>query len=230
VLTRAGRGPADPVSAHVAALARALRGPSAPRRSILREARDGLDDAAAAYRAAGLDRVRAGELAVRDFGPVAEVAPPYPDELAAGQARRTALLLAVGLPVLLLGWDLLWSSGAGWDSATTPAVRVLARVQDVLSTAVAAVALGLLAMSLRRTADPRRVARATGLTALAAALLIGGTAVAMNLVNLDDAWALLTTSPAVALAYLVSMAVLVQVGASAVRTVRTARRRAGAAP
>jgi hypothetical protein len=221
--------PADPVATHVAALERSLRGPAALRRSILREVRGGLDDAATAYRATGLDRGRAGELAVRDFGPVAQVAPPYQDELAAGQSRRTALLLAVAVPTLLLGWDLLWSSGAGWGGDAPPAVRVLARVQDLLSAAVAAVALALLVVGMRRTADPRRVARATGLTALAGALLIGGTAVAMNLANLDDAWVLLTGRPPVAVAYLVSLVVVAQIGISAVRSVRTARGGAGAA-
>jgi hypothetical protein len=229
-LARPAPGPTDPVAAHVAALERALYGPSALRRSMLREARNGLDDAAAAYRDAGLDRARAAELAVRDFGPITEIAPRYQDELAAGQSRRTALLLAAAFPALLLGWDLLWSTGTGWGGGATPTVRALAGVQDGSSAGIAVLALALLVLGLRRTADPRRLARATGLTALAAALLSGGTAVAMNAANSDDAWALLAARPAFAAAYLVSVVVLALVSASALRTVRTARHRPGTTP
>ena len=70
------------------------------------------------------------------------------------------------------------------------------------------------------------MAGATGLTALAAAVVSGGTAVAMNIANPADAWALLATRPPFAVAYLVSVVVLALVGTSAVRTVRAARRTA----
>jgi hypothetical protein len=222
VLTR------DPVSAHLAALGRSLHGPSALRGSMLREARDGLDDAAAAYRDAGVEPGRAAALAVRDFGPVAGVAPLLQAELAAAQGKRTALLLAVAFPALMLGWDQVWSGGSEWGDAAIPAVRVLAVAQDVSSVAIAVVAVGLLVLGLRRTADPRRMAGGTGLAALAAVLLSGGTAVAMNVADPDDAWAQFTGRPTFTAAYLVSVVVLVVVGASAVRTVRAARRREGA--
>jgi hypothetical protein len=232
VLTGVARpvpGPADPVAAHVAALARSLYGPSTLRRSMLREARDGLDDAVAAYRDAGVDPGRAAELAVRDFGPIAAIAPRYQDELAAGQGRRTALLLAVAFPALMLGWDLVWSTGAAWGDAT-PTVRTLSVVQDASSVGIAVLALVLLVLGLRRTADPRRLVRATGRTALVAALLSGGTAVAMNVADPGDAWALLATRPAFAAAYLTSVVALALVGASARRAVRVARHRTEVAP
>jgi hypothetical protein len=219
-----GAGTADPVAAHVAALERSLHGPSALRHSLLREARDGLDDAAAAYRDAGVDPERAAALAVRDFGPVADVAPLLQAELAAGQGKRTAVLLAVAFPALMLGWDLVWTAGIGWSGTATPVVRALAVVQDLSSVAIGVVALGLLLLGLRRTADPRRMAGATGRTALAAVLVSGGTAVAMNVANPADAWALLGARPLFGVAYLVSVVVLVLVGSSAVRTVRAARR------
>ncbi|HEY4417930.1 MAG TPA: hypothetical protein VGN22_00325 [Pseudonocardia sp.] len=59
----------DVVDQHVAELARALRGPGRTRRSILREVRDGLHDAAAAHRCCGLDPQQAAVRAVHDFGP-----------------------------------------------------------------------------------------------------------------------------------------------------------------
>jgi hypothetical protein len=122
----------------------------------------------------------------------------------------------------------VWSGGSEWGDAAVPAVRVLAVAQDVSSVAIAVVAVGLLVLGLRRTADPRRTAGGTGLAALAAVLLSGGTAVAMNVADPADAWAQFTGRPTFTAAYLVSVVVLVVVGASAVRTVRAARRREGA--
>jgi hypothetical protein len=218
----------DPVDAHLAELERSLRGPAGPRRGMLRELRDGLDDAAAAYRDAGLDPARAARLAVRDFGPVAGVAEQLQAELAAEQGRRTALLLAVAFPALLIGWDLVWRGGTGWGHEAPPVVRALAAFQDVASAVIAATALALLLVGLRRSAVPRRVALATGLAALGAVLLAGGAAVAMNIANPDDALALLVTRPAFGAAYLASVLVIAAVSAVAVRTLRTARWNPGA--
>jgi hypothetical protein len=215
----------DPVEEHVAALDRALTGPAKARRDLVREARDGLLDAADAYRRGGVDADRAARLAVRDFGPVAAAAALYQDELAAGQGRRTAVLLVVAVPALMLGWDLLWSTGVtAADPPPPDAVRTLARIQDVASLLVTPLALALLVLTFRRTRSPRRVAAASAVTAVVTVAVCGGTSIAMSVVNGAAAWTSLTARPAGTLACLVSAVALVLMDRSALRTYRTLRR------
>ncbi|WP_214406516.1 permease prefix domain 1-containing protein [Pseudonocardia lacus] len=217
----------DPVAAHVAELERSLRGPARVRREIVREVRDGLADATDAYRRAGLDTAQAARLAVRDFGPVAEVADLYQDELAAGQGRRTALQLAVLLPALMALWSLLWSSGLmGADGPTglTAMVLDLVVLQNVATALAAATALALVALTFRRTASPRRVAAAAAVTSQAAVVVCGGSAVVMNVAGGQQAWELLVAQPVSALAYAASVAVVVLLSRSASRTLRALHR------
>ncbi|WP_214406517.1 permease prefix domain 1-containing protein [Pseudonocardia lacus] len=213
----------DPVDAHLAELDRSLRGPDKARRDIVREVRDGLADAVDAYRRAGLDPHAAARRAVRDFGPVDDVVGLYQDELAAGQGRRTALLLAIALPALMLGWDFVWRSGLAPGPPAPAAVKVLAGVQDAAVAVIAAAALAIVALTFRRTCSPRRVAAAATVATIVAVVVCGGAAIAMSLVNLDQAWGRLTAQPACMLAYAVSIAVMVQLNRSAVRTLRTLR-------
>jgi hypothetical protein len=210
---------ADPVGAHLGELGRALRGPAGLRRSLLREARDGLEDAAAAYRAAGHPPPRAAELAVRDFGPLAPVAAAFQDELAAGQGRRTALLLAVAFPALLVGWDLVVVDGPDGGAA----MRALSAVQTAAGWLVTAAALALLGLGPHQAGTPRRIATAVAVTATAGVLVCGGTALAMNLVH--GPWSGRPVGHVVtALAlYPVSVLALVLVVRSTLRTVRALR-------
>src|SRR4051794_23516104 len=199
----------SPGDEHVAALGRALRGPGKAGRSIVREVRDGLEDAVDAYRRAGFDAPAAACLAVRDFGHVPEVAPLYQDELTAGQGRRTALLLVIGVPALVLGWDLLWSSGLAVATPGPPAVKELARVQDIAGVIAAAIAAVLVVLTSRRSTRPRRAALAAAATAVATVVVCGGAAVAMAVVNGPLAWQRITSQPAGAFAYLVSAMMVV---------------------
>lgn len=202
----------DPVDLHVAALARRLRGPARLRRSMLAETRAGLLDAAAAHRDAAV--------AVAEFGSVAEIAPAYQAELTAAQSRRTALLLVALFPAMVLGWDLLWSSGVAWTGPAPTAVRLLARVQDLVSWGITALAATLLVLTLRSRADERRLALAAGGLGALGAVLCGGTAVAMNLANLDRTVDMLATHPAALLAIVLSGVALVLVLASTTRALR----------
>jgi hypothetical protein len=213
---------ADPITAHLAELARAVRGPGRARRTVLREVRGGLDDAAEAYRRTGLDADRAARLAVRDFGPVAEVAPLFQDELTASEGRRTAALLAVGVPAVVLSWSLLWASGLAAGPPAPAAVGVLSVVQDVAAGLVTALALVLLALT-RRTTAPRPVAAAAAVAAFATVAVCGGTAVAMNLVQAAQAWVRITQQPASLAVYLGSAALVVLLNRSAARTLCTLR-------
>jgi hypothetical protein len=219
--------PVDPIEAHVAALARAVRGPSTVRRSVLREARDGLDDAADAYRRAGIDDARAARLAVRDFGSIAEVAPLYQRELVAGAGRRTALLLATGIPAVRLSWSLLL---AGQPAAGPPAPRIMdvfTTVQDVAVALAATSALVLVVLGARSAASTRLVAAATAITAIVAVAVIGGAAVAMNVVQAGQTWGRLLVQPAGLLICLVSVVMVVAVNRSAAVTLCTLRPRTG---
>jgi hypothetical protein len=95
------------INGYVAALDRALRGPGPVRRDLVAEARDHLIDATEAFQSAGWDRQSAAERAVRDFGPVARVAPGYQCVLAVAASRRCAVTVLV----LLLPQAFLWDNG-----------------------------------------------------------------------------------------------------------------------
>jgi hypothetical protein len=208
----------DPVSAHVAELDRALRGPAAVKRSMIAEVRDGLADAVADHRDRGLDPEHAAAAAVRDFGSVRDVAPLLQEELTARQGRRTALLLLVSFPALLLTWDVLWQSGKGWTAPPTPTVSVLARAVDVLTVLIAAAALALLLATFRGRPLPRWV---TGLTGIVAALGVagcGGMSVAMNVLNPH-----LPVDPPTVTVLTLTAVIALLVTRSAVRSLRFAR-------
>jgi hypothetical protein len=213
------------IAAYVGALGRALHGPRRTRRCMVAEARAGLSDAAAAYREGGVAPERAAALAVRDFGTVPEVAPSYQDELTARQGRWSAVLFALVFPAMLLGWDLLWSSGAvRREPAVTPdLVKLLAAVQDVLTVVVAVAALALLVTTFRRAMSPRRLTNAIGMTGAVGAVLCGGTSVAMNVAGGRSTVDLLARSPAAVAAFAVSGVVMALLVWQGVRTLRVAR-------
>lgn len=95
-------------------LDRALTGPARLRADLLAEARDGLSDAAQAYRGTGLTAAEAERRAVAEFGSVPEIAAAYQVELAARATRRLSVrILAVWL-VLASTADRMWQ-GAPWD-------------------------------------------------------------------------------------------------------------------
>ncbi|WP_344614313.1 permease prefix domain 1-containing protein [Dactylosporangium salmoneum] len=107
---------ADPIDAYVDGLAAALRGPRRTRDEMITEARHSLVDAADAFEDAGLAPLDARRRAVREFGTHREVVPAYQAELAAQQGRRTALWIALALPLVnvlapLMWWDSPWGTG-----------------------------------------------------------------------------------------------------------------------
>jgi len=97
------------VGAFLGGLSSRLVGPGRAKRSLLAEARDGLVDATEAYVAAGLPADEAARRAVADFGGYRQVVPSYQVELAASQGRRTALLVAVTMPAVLVASRLMWT-------------------------------------------------------------------------------------------------------------------------
>jgi hypothetical protein len=215
----------DPVGAHVAELDRALHGPAAMKRSMIAEVRHGLADAVACHRDRGLDPQSAAAAAVREFGPVREVAPLLQEELTARQGRRTAQLLVVAFPALLLAWDALWMTGQAWQSPPSPTVASLARAVDVLTVLITAAALVLLLATFRDGPLPRWVTALTGLVAALGVAGCGGMSLAMNLLKPHAAEDLVTVSPATAVVVVATAVIAAVVTRSAIRSLRFARTR-----
>lgn len=167
----------DPVGAHVAALAATLHGPAKLRASLLVEARDGLEDAVESLCADGLSRDDARSRAVADFGTVHELAPRYQEELAAAQSRRTATLIAVTFPALILVWTLLKQD----TSDSSVGLTLLFHVEAV--TTVAAAILALATLVAVRRARPARALRAITLVGTLAPLVCVVTGLTMALLS-----------------------------------------------
>lgn len=98
------------VERHVAALAAALHGPGGAKARMMAEIREGLTDAVAERTGQGVPRERAEREAVREFGPVAELAPDFQRELTVAQTRHTARAVTLTVPVLALCLLLVWAA------------------------------------------------------------------------------------------------------------------------
>lgn len=176
----------SPIAEHVAAVNSALRGPRRRRTDLLGELRDGLDDTAAAYLAAGLTADEAERRAVADSGTVADLAPAYQAELAADQGKRMAMLLGLIMPANYFVWDLLWrqESSPAWEPGVL--YRFLSETVDLVGLASGGVAIAGLLMLVwfaRTGRDPYRVVRGlVGVEAVLIAAMIGA-AVWMNLLD-----------------------------------------------
>jgi hypothetical protein len=170
----------EAVEAYVARLGQALVGPRRTKAELLREVRDGLTDATEAYQRGGLSELEAQAKAVADFGPVAELAPEYQHELAAAQGRRTALLTGLILAPQHLVWAVV-----GHDASRDPAWHpgpgyvLLSSGVELLG----GISLGLALVLLLGLTRYGRLARPTGLFALALAPLVGSLGVVLTLLG-----------------------------------------------
>jgi hypothetical protein len=213
----------DPVRAHVAELDRMLRGPGAMKRSMIAEVRDGLEDAVAGYAEGGLDPQGAATAAVRDFGSVHEVAPLLQEELTARQGRRTAQLLVVVFPAMLIAWDLLWTTGNGWSTPPSVAVHILSRAIDILTVLITATAVVLLLVTFQGRRLPQWITGVTGVVAALGVVGCSGMSVVMNLLTPHQAAEMLTSQPAVVAVGVMSAVASALVTRSAIRSLRLAR-------
>ncbi|BCB79998.1 hypothetical protein GCM10022251_08200 [Phytohabitans flavus] len=107
-----------PIDEYVRTLDRALTGPGRLKVDMLREARDGLADAAEAYQEDGLPRAEAERLAVAEFGEVRALAPAYQAELGLGAARRLAIKMMLVYVLIAALADFMWR-GSPWSTSTT---------------------------------------------------------------------------------------------------------------
>lgn len=218
----------DPLDALLRDLAGRLHGPARLKRGLLAEVRAGLHDAVEAHTAGGADPAEARRRAVAEFGSPAELAPLFQAGIGATQGRRTALVLASAFPGLLLGWDLMWHAGVDWAGTPSPAVRLLARAQDLASLAIGVTALvgALLLVRCARTGrDPRLLARAAAWLGIGGAGSCAGLAIAMNLLaGADTGGVVAVDRPAAAApAYVATGLVLGLVVRSIVGTLRATR-------
>ncbi|MDF4253476.1 permease prefix domain 1-containing protein [Streptomyces sp. WMMB303] len=142
----------DPLLAYTAELRAALPGPARAASRMVEEIHHGLLDAADTYVREGVPRADAAHRAVRDSGPVAEVAPACRRELALAQTRHTARAAALCAPLLLACWALARTT---LGTAAAP-LALLAAVSALL--AVAALA-GTGGPSARRFGVPEALPR-----------------------------------------------------------------------
>lgn len=214
-----------PIDAYVSELAKALPGPRHVRRDLLSELEDGLRDAADAHRACGLPAREAELRAVHDNGPLDDLVTDYRTELAARSGRHTATQLIVLLLASNLAWDLIWYVAPS-GGPPLPGVSVLAGVitcSAVLCAAICGLGLALLRQSGRGPVlvPVRRINHLIVSAGAGAIALIVGSALAMNLINVEDSGRMLSDSAALGVLTAASvLAVLVLVSALW-RTART---------
>ncbi|ATY09669.1 hypothetical protein CU254_03705 [Amycolatopsis sp. AA4] len=181
----------SPIEAYLAELDRTLIGRRGTKADLLAEARDGLHDAAEAYREGGWSETEAQRRAVADFGQVREIVGDYQAELSMHNGVRTLWLLVLGVPAMQTSWELarIFTYGP-WSRLTTPNPGWYPYVTQFTHAAIYAVpVLGLLALLatrlLSRRFDGVRTARvcrtlgaiAVGLNLFSVLLLVGATGV-----------------------------------------------------
>lgn len=161
----------------------ALLGPRAARRSLVQEAADHLEDATAAYVAAGRSTDDAAALALADFGTVEEVVPGFQETLAVAASRRTAVWLVLAVLIQPLAWDgglELAGSGPspeGWIYRALDVTVELGGGVALVGTFLALLATGV---GSRLLPDRRRVARRTAVFAGALAVVVTAEGVLMT--------------------------------------------------
>jgi hypothetical protein len=219
------RSELDPRDDVLRVLAANLRGPRRVRAELLTELRDGLDDATVALEDSGLDADRARQQAVDEFGDPVLLARELQTELIGVQARRTALAVAVGAPILEFAWgwgypELMreyWIRGG--RPSTLPVLGQLSTIQQVAVWTVAPLLLLAYGSMLRRKVPLGRANLAIGL--LAGGLLVSNviTSALMTALN-PELIAALEVHPAAQVLPVVSMTAMLFLLLSAARTVR----------
>ncbi|MEU3625075.1 hypothetical protein BS329_22940 [Amycolatopsis coloradensis] len=172
------------IEAYISELDRRLSGSAGAKADLLAEARDGLIDAAEAYRAGGVTEHDAERLAVADFGPADLIARDYQAELGLRRDIRVLWELIVGVPILIVAWDLARMLSFGdWSRLGDPPPswyhRAIGAADVVAALSPAAAIAGVIAARLlSRRMDGPRAARSVSLT-VAAALGLNLVAVAL---------------------------------------------------
>lgn len=139
-------------------------------RELIVEMRDGLEDAAAAYRQAGLPAKVAEQKAVEDFGveEIDRIAGQVRSELGASATLRAAVVVGVGYPLILGSWALYYAvfqSVTRFTNGTSAGTGFT--LVGALSVLFSAATVGLLRFRRRRTQRVHPVAFAFTVLSLA---------------------------------------------------------------
>ncbi|MFC3452063.1 permease prefix domain 1-containing protein [Amycolatopsis speibonae] len=183
------------IEAYIGDLDRRLSGSAGAKADLLTEAKDGLTDAAEAYREGGAEKAEAERRAVADFGPAAVIAREYQAELALRGDIGTLWKVIVGVPLFQVAWELarVWTYG-DWGNLNKPtpdwyfSVVGLSGVFVVVSPVIGAAAL-LGTRLLGRRLDGTRLAGFARWTVAAAAIanLVAMLLLALGTAVLDPA-------------------------------------------
>jgi hypothetical protein len=189
---------ADPaIGSYLAAIAADLPGPAASRRDILAELGAGLADAADGYLGAGLNPAQAAIAAIDEFGSPDRVAAGFRAELAAAQARRTAVGLIADGPLTGAMWfaTALASHVARLAPPWEWAVPAGARVAVHLAMVALFVAIASILFTLAATGRLTRWLDALPARPAASAAVAAGSIVAVDAAMLAALAVLAATTP-----------------------------------
>ena len=159
-------------------LERRLQGPRRLREDMVSEVRDGLLDATAAHRDAGLDPAAAARRALEELGDIEVLARELQHEVTAREARRAALVVGLAFLPLVVAWDLVWRLAPHSGPPPGEGLAAVYAAIDLVQVA-AGLAGGALAVALRRPHARPRLWRAAGLLGVATPAVVGALAVAM---------------------------------------------------
>ncbi|RKS77030.1 hypothetical protein BZB76_2399 [Actinomadura pelletieri DSM 43383] len=198
-----------------------LTGPGRVKDELLREAGDGLADAAEAYRLGGRPAGEAERLAVADFGGLDVVSAEFQEELDVVQGRRTALHASAGLPLLLVVWRLAhWTTH--WpaiEPAWADVIRALGHGADAVNLVAIGVVWYVRLIVDRHPRPFRRPSRGRRLLGVFVLAALGCYTAAMTLIAATTArvsWEPLL-APAVAAATVVTVTLCLLLAVSARR-------------
>lgn len=173
------------------------------RAGLLREIRDGIDDATIGYLDEGLDSVAAQRSAVAEFGPAHQVAASIRTELAVDAGRIAALVAGVGSGAQVFIAEMIWSTGTSDDWFARPGwYGALAQVVDVAGIVVLVAGVGM-AIALGRSPrllgfarrfDRVRAARAAAIAVMISVVLQSAAGIALMVFG-PGATALFTMAP-----------------------------------
>ncbi|ASU81955.1 hypothetical protein CDO52_03415 [Nocardiopsis gilva YIM 90087] len=166
----------DPVEAHSAELAGALRGPTRAKARMVSEIRDGLADTVEAHALSGVPYPNAVRAAVREFGTPEELAPSCQRELTIAQVRSTARTVLLTVPLLAACWAGAWTAAAWRPSGAAEALAANLAALAVLAALLAVAALAATGGLARRFSAPEGLFTAP--EGLARAVAWSGTAAA----------------------------------------------------
>jgi hypothetical protein len=167
-----------PVVAAMRRLDRRLHGPRRLRADMVAEVRDGLLDAAEAHRESGLDPDAAARRALEELGDVEALAGELQQEIAARQARRSALVVGLAFLPLVLAWDLVWRLTPHSGPPPSDGLAAVYAAIDLVQVA-AGLAGAALAVALRRPAAPLGLVRAAGIVGVGTPVVVAALAAAM---------------------------------------------------